>query len=192
MVYNIDTETMTAMGIASHSEPCAKLPSGAETPQGRSLEVVTSVEAIMDAVAIGEGGHDLDFTIDGLVIKVNRYDHQEQRHDGEEPALSLAYKFETERVSTTLKGVKYQVGRRAVTPVADLSPCCWAEPPSKTRRFTTPTKWPNSTSAKAMLCWSKKVGRSFPKSWASTATRRRRATSRKPSPSRARPGATRP
>ena len=126
MVYNIDAETMTAMGIASHSEAVREAANwGFKTPQGRSLEVVTSVEAIMDAVAHWEEArHDLDFAIDGLVIKVNRYDQQKRLGmTAKSPRWALAYKFETERVSTTLKGVKYQVGRTgAVTPVADLEP----------------------------------------------------------------------
>ncbi|MGB1100099.1 MAG: DNA ligase LigA-related protein, partial [Flavobacteriales bacterium] len=62
MVYNLDAETMTAMGIASHSEAVREAAKwGFKTPQGRSLEVVTSVEAIMDAVAHWEEArHDLD------------------------------------------------------------------------------------------------------------------------------------
>ena len=56
--------------------------------------------------------HALDFAIDGLVIKVNRYDQQRRLGmTSKSPRWALAYKFETERVSTELLGVRYQVGR---------------------------------------------------------------------------------
>ena len=47
--------------------------------------------------------HDLEFAIDGLVIKVDRYDQQKRLGmTSKSPRWALAYKFETERVSTSL------------------------------------------------------------------------------------------
>ena len=126
MMYNVDAETMTEMGILSHSEAVKAAGEwGFKTPQGRRLEVVQGVQGIMDAVSHWENArHDLDFAIDGLVIKVNRYDQQRRLGmTAKSPRWALAYKFETEQASTVLKAVKYQVGRTgAVTPVADLEP----------------------------------------------------------------------
>ena len=126
MMYNVDGETMRALGISRHSEAVqAAAAWGFKTPQGRRLEVVKDVSDIMEAVTHWEQArHDLDFAIDGLVIKVNRYDQQRRLGmTSKSPRWALAYKFETERVSTELLGVRYQVGRTgAVTPVADLEP----------------------------------------------------------------------
>ena len=96
---------------------------GVQTPQGRALEVVKSVDEIMSAVAHWEEArHDLDFAIDGLVVKVNRYDHQKRLGmTAKSPRWAIAYKFETEQATTKLERVEYQVGRTgAVTPVAYL------------------------------------------------------------------------
>ena len=126
MIYNVDADTMTALGVTSHSEAVQRAAEwGFKTPQGRALEVVQTVDEIMASVAHWEKArHDLDFAIDGLVVKVNRYSQQKRLGmTAKSPRWALAYKFETERVSTTLQGVKYQVGRTgAVTPVADLLP----------------------------------------------------------------------
>ena len=126
MMYNVDAETMVALGISSHSEAVqAAAGWGFKTPEGRRLEVVRSVQEIQDAVTHWQGArNDLGFAIDGLVIKVNRYDQQKRLGmTSKSPRWALAYKFETERVSTALMGVRYQVGRTgAVTPVADLKP----------------------------------------------------------------------
>lgn len=126
MIYNVDADTMTALGVTSHSEAVQRAAEwGFKTPQGRALEVVQTVDEIMASVAHWERArHDLDFAIDGLVVKVNRYSQQKRLGmTAKSPRWALAYKFETERVSTTLQGVKYQVGRTgAVTPVADLLP----------------------------------------------------------------------
>ena len=126
MIYNVDADTMTALGVTSHSEAVQRAAEwGFKTPQGRALEVVQTVDEIMASVAHWEKArHDLEFAIDGLVVKVNRYSQQKRLGmTAKSPRWALAYKFETERVSTTLQGVKYQVGRTgAVTPVADLLP----------------------------------------------------------------------
>ena len=124
MMYNVDAETMLQQGVTSHGEAVRKASEwGFKTPQGRALEVVKSVDEIMSAVAHWEKArHDLDFAIDGLVVKVNRYDQLKRLGmTAKSPRWAIAYKFETEQATTKLESVEYQVGRTgAVTPVAYL------------------------------------------------------------------------
>ena len=65
---------------------------------------------------------ELNFDIDGIVIKVDNLNFQKQLgHTSKYPRWSIAYKYKTEQVSTKLLSVSYQVGRTgAVTPVANL------------------------------------------------------------------------
>ncbi len=67
---------------------------------------------------------DLDFDIDGVVIKVNDYKlQQELGFTAKNPRWAISYKFKAERVETTLESISYQVGRTgSVTPVANLTP----------------------------------------------------------------------
>ena len=66
----------------------------------------------------------LNFEIDGIVIKVNSLKMQtELGFTSKFPRWAIAYKFQTQQVSTKLLDVTYQVGRTgAITPVANLSP----------------------------------------------------------------------
>lgn len=66
----------------------------------------------------------LNFEIDGVVIKVNSYDKQEEiGYTSKTPKWAISYKFKTERVATKLLAITYQVGRTgAITPVANLEP----------------------------------------------------------------------
>lgn len=64
------------------------------------------------------------YEIDGMVIKVNRYDLQEkcgstQHH----PRWAIAYKFKAKQATTKLIHVDYQIGKiGSITPVAKLDP----------------------------------------------------------------------
>ena len=68
--------------------------------------------------------HNLPYETDGVVIKVNSFQHQDELgYTAKSPRWAIAYKFKSEQVATILNSISYQVGRTgSITPVANLQP----------------------------------------------------------------------
>ncbi len=68
--------------------------------------------------------HNLPYETDGVVIKVNSFQQQEELgYTSKSPRWAMAYKFKSEQVFTKLNSISYQVGRTgSITPVANLEP----------------------------------------------------------------------
>ena len=85
----------------------------------------STIEDVIDYINYWEKNrHTLPVDIDGIVIKVNTLEQQEQLgYTAKSPRWAIAYKYKPERIATTLEKVSYQIGRTgAITPVAHLKP----------------------------------------------------------------------
>ena len=99
---------------------------GFKTPslKNRYIQKTSTIDDIMDFINYWDDKRNaLPFEIDGIVIKVNQLDlQQEIGHTAKSPRWAIAYKYKAQQVSTTLENIVYQVGRTgAITPVAHLS-----------------------------------------------------------------------
>lgn len=83
---------------------------------------IEQVEAIIKDKDVQR--HNLDFLIDGLVIKINdKHVQEELGWTAKFPRGMVAYKFEAEETSTKLLDITWQIGRTGkLTPVAELEP----------------------------------------------------------------------
>ena len=92
------------------------------TPKVRLFE---SAEDVVDAIeALEHELHELDFEVDGLVFKLNRFDLREKLgRTSKSPRWVVAYKFEKYEAVTRLNEIRVQVGKTGtLTPVAELEP----------------------------------------------------------------------
>ncbi len=89
------------------------------TKQAKNIE-----EVIQYAESFEKLRNDLDYDIDGLVVKVNSFDDREQLgFTSKSPRWMIAYKYPAEQAETLLEDILISVGRTGVlTPVAMLKP----------------------------------------------------------------------
>ena len=84
-----------------------------------------TIDEVLDFIHLWDKKrHDLPYETDGVVVKVNGLQQQEELgYTSKSPRWAIAYIFKAEQVSTTLHEITYQVGRTgAITPVANLEP----------------------------------------------------------------------
>lgn len=88
------------------------------TIANNSEEIISSIKSL------GEKRANLPYGIDGVVIKVNDLkDEEKLGYTSRVPRWGIAYKFPAEEVLTTLKEIKFTVGRTGkITPNAIFSP----------------------------------------------------------------------
>jgi len=94
-------------------------------PATPHVELFRSFEAAVEhCQSLLERLHELDFEIDGLVLKVNDFGQRQRLGaTSKSPRWVIAYKFEKYEASTRLEKITVQVGKTGtVTPVAHLKP----------------------------------------------------------------------
>ncbi|MFI1772165.1 NAD-dependent DNA ligase LigA [Thalassobellus citreus] len=121
LLYNL---TGSNLGINSQFESLEKARQwGFKVPKAAKL--THSIDEVLEFVDYWNvHRHDLPYETDGVVIKVNNLQQQEELgYTAKAPRWAMAYKFKAEQVSTRLNSITYQVGRTgAITPVANLEP----------------------------------------------------------------------
>lgn len=121
-LYNI--ASADEVDVDSHSEGLDYLDRlGFKTNQERKkCKTIDEVLAFVESWT--EKRPHLPYEIDGLVIKVDSYEQQQQLgFTAKSPRWAIAYKFPAEEVITTLKEIELSVGRTGVvTPTAILEP----------------------------------------------------------------------
>lgn len=124
-IYSLQTDRPPARSHYDNIMRCASWGFRTPDPAKRFIERTGSLEGIMAFITHWDKArHDLDIAIDGVVIKVDDVElQQEIGLRAKSPRWAIAYKFQAERKFTRLIGVEFNVGRTgAVTPVALLEP----------------------------------------------------------------------
>jgi len=114
----------TGLGLTSQTDLYAWA-ARAGLPVAPRTQVFDSLDMLIErGTELIEELHDLDFEVDGFVVKVN--DFEQQRLLGataKSPRWAIAWKFEKFEATTVLADIRVQVGRGGtITPVADLEP----------------------------------------------------------------------
>ncbi len=129
-VYNISFYTTKKSGnrsgiLQTHSGSLEMLWNlGFRSPK-KEMKVFKGIDAVINYCTEFEAKRDdLPYEIDGMVIKVNDVDLQDQLGmTSHHPRWAIAYKFKARQATSKLLNVEYQVGRTgSITPVAKIQP----------------------------------------------------------------------
>ncbi len=120
----LDKGGMEKYGLKTHFD-CLDLLRKLGLPVSRYAALCRSMWEVVDFCTMWEEKRDeVDFEIDGIVIKVNDLEQQAQLgNTAKSPRWAVAYKFKAKQATTVLRQIHLQVGRTGtVTPVAVLDP----------------------------------------------------------------------
>ena len=112
-------------GPHTHSETLEMLWDLGFRSPNKEKKVFKGIQAVIDYCADFEAHRDdLPYEIDGMVIKVNRFDLQDKMGmTTHHPRWAIAYKFKARQATSKLVRVEYQVGRTGnIGPVAKIEP----------------------------------------------------------------------
>ena len=112
------------MSLASHADALAYL-STLGLPVIQGMQLVQGIDAAWNGCREWEQRREaLPFEIDGAVVKINRYDlQQELGAVGRDPRWSIAYKFPALQATTRVCDIEVNVGRTgSLNPTAVLQP----------------------------------------------------------------------
>ncbi|MEM9411843.1 MAG: NAD-dependent DNA ligase LigA, partial [Planctomycetota bacterium] len=92
------------------------------TPNVKSFPSIEKTAAYCEEIV--DTLHDLDFEVDGLVVKLNQFQQRDQLGArSKSPRWLIAYKWEKYEAITKVNSIEVQVGKTgAITPVANLEP----------------------------------------------------------------------
>lgn len=123
-IFLYSVNDFTNFHATSQSEALDELDElGFKTNQNRKRE--SDIEGVLEYIKYWtEKRQDLSYDIDGIVIKVNDLEEQDELgYTQKSPRWAIAYKFPAEEVVTTLHDIELSVGRTGVvTPTAVLEP----------------------------------------------------------------------
>lgn len=112
------------LGLATQTDAVAAM-AGMGLKAGPHITHCSSIEDAIDVcLSRQKRRHELDYDIDGMVVKVDSLESQLRLGaTGKSPRWGIAYKFPAESATTVVEGIVVQVGRTGrLTPVALLEP----------------------------------------------------------------------
>lgn len=123
-VFLYSAANFSELNVSSQTELLEKLAElGLRTnPERRVFDQIEDVWSFVEEMTAKR--QSLPYDIDGIVIKVNEFDTQEEiGYTVKAPRWAIAYKFPAEEAETTVRDIEWTVGRTGVvTPTAVMDP----------------------------------------------------------------------